>query len=164
MLLERSAIRKLMIFVLILIITGTACQLSSSTSTPTNLPVNTSVPIITNTVPEETPTKTVIPTTVPTLTETPNNVTGFAPDVSPDIYWDDRSTAAGVLTSYFNAINRHEYLRAYDYWKNPNDEFGTIDTFISSQENVQHVGLTIGPVYGDAGAGQLHNAVGVVLN
>lgn len=153
-----------MIFVVILIITGTACQLSSPTSTPTNLPVNTSVPIITNTVPEATSTNTVSPTSVPTLTETPENSTGFTPDVSADTYWDDRSTAVGTLTSYYNAINRHEYLRAYDYWKNPDDEFGSYEAFMTSQENIQNVGLTIGPVYGDAGAGQLHYAVGVILN
>lgn len=173
MLLKRSAFRYSMILFLIVIFTGTACQLSSPSTTPTNLPENTNVPLITNTVPEVTPTNTVTevtptntvsPTIAPTFTETPNNSTGFTPDVSADTYWDDRSTAVGALTSYFNAINRHEYLRAFDYWKNPNDEFGSFEAFMTSQENVQNVGLTIGPVYGDAGAGQLHYAVGVILN
>ena len=172
MLLKQSAFRNSMIFVVILIITGTACQLSSPTPTPTNFPDNTNVPIITNTVPEATSTNTVskyldkysFPTITPSFTETPDNSTDFTPDVSADTYWDDRSTAVGTLTSYYNAINRHEYLRAYDYWKNPNDEFGSFEAFMTSQENIQNVGLTIGPVYGDAGAGQLHYAVGVILN
>ncbi len=31
-------------------------------------------------------------------------------------YLDDRSTPIQVLKSYYNAINRQEYVRAYSYW------------------------------------------------
>ena len=32
---------------------------------------------------------------------------------------DDRSTPVALITSYYNAINRKEYGRAYGYWENP---------------------------------------------
>src|SRR5205809_8013387 len=37
--------------------------------------------------------------------------------VDASVYLDDRSDAAAVLSSYVNALNRHEYLRAYGYWE-----------------------------------------------
>src|SRR5260221_5754909 len=35
---------------------------------------------------------------------------------SAELYVDDRSTPAALITSFVNAINRQEYLRAYSYW------------------------------------------------
>src|SRR5581483_8982233 len=36
---------------------------------------------------------------------------------STEEYIDDRSTATQLVRSYFNAINRREYARAYSYWE-----------------------------------------------
>ena len=35
-------------------------------------------------------------------------------------YMDDRSTAASLVRSYYNAINRQEYARAYTYFGDSN--------------------------------------------
>lgn len=35
-------------------------------------------------------------------------------------YRDDRSTPAAVVASYYNAVNRHEYARAYSYFNPTN--------------------------------------------
>ena len=51
-------------------------------------------------------------TTTPAVPKTVGNL----PDISDAVYLDDRSTPAAVMLSYFNAINRHEYLRAYSYY------------------------------------------------
>jgi hypothetical protein len=66
-----------------------------------------------------------------------------------------------VLASFYNAINRQEYQRAYGYWEappNPYDRFaqGYADT-VSVQLIVQP------PTFIDAGAGNLHAAIPTVL-
>ena len=35
---------------------------------------------------------------------------------APPAYLDDRSTAASLVKSFYNAIDRHEYARAYSYF------------------------------------------------
>ncbi|MBX5444527.1 hypothetical protein [Sphaerobacter sp.] len=82
-----------------------------------------------------------------------------------DTYRDDRSTAEAVVESYYNAINRQEYVRAYSYWE-PEAAESQLPPFEQFQEGYAQtasVDLTIGTVTSDAGAGQLYNAVPVAL-
>ncbi len=93
-------------------------------------------------------------TLIPTLTATPSTG-GTQP-----AYLDDSSTATGLIQSYFNAINRFEYLRAYSYWRNPSTTFAQFQQGYADTSSVQ---LTIGPVGHDEGAGQIYFTVGVAL-
>ena len=55
------------------------------------------------------------PTVAPASSSTPTPAAGVTPgttEVAPPDYTDNRSDGVAVLTSYFNAINRHEYARA----------------------------------------------------
>lgn len=83
-------------------------------------------------------------------------------DVSSANYIDDRSTGIAVIRSYFNAINRREYVRAYDYWQNQAG-LGPLDDFIAGYEDTASVQLLTGVETGDAGAGQRYSQVPVVL-
>jgi len=86
-------------------------------------------------------------------------------DVSAAYYIDDRSGPAEVMQSFYNAINRKEYVRAYSYWEEsaavaflppyPQFEQG-YSTTVSAQ-------LTTGEVSSDAGAGQLYYYVPAAL-
>ena len=81
-------------------------------------------------------------------------------------YLDDRSTPQALVTSYYNAINRHEYVRAYSYWQTPAGAPSRPPPFPQFQQgyaNTASVQLDIGTVGGDAGAGQLYYTVPVVL-
>ena len=78
----------------------------------------------------------------------------------PD-YRDNRSTAADVVQSYYNAVNRHEYLRAYSYF-----QFGTLGLFSQFEAgyaDTAHVDIRLGPVTSDGTAGAVHFAVPVAL-
>ena len=82
-----------------------------------------------------------------------------------DNYLDDRSDPVLVLSSLFNAINRHEYLRAYSYWQNSgsSSSLPSFDQFQKGYENTTSVELSTGTVTPDAGAGQIYYSVPAVL-
>jgi hypothetical protein len=70
-----------------------------------------------------------------------------------------------VIESYYNAINRHEFLRAYSYWE-PNaaaENLLPYEEFARGYAGTQSVSVTLGSITGDVGAGQLYYYVPVVL-
>ena len=83
-------------------------------------------------------------------------------DISANRYLDDRSSGTQVIRSYFNAINRREYVRAYDYWQNQ-AALPALDDFIKGYEHTQTVSLLLGIETSDAGAGQFYSQIPVVL-
>ncbi|MCC7362599.1 MAG: hypothetical protein IT317_24170 [Anaerolineales bacterium] len=133
-------------------------------STPT-VAAATAVPL-TNT---PAPTATAAPATdtavAPTNTAAPATET---PTVEPTMmappdYLDDRSSAALVLASYFNAINRHEYARAYGYWDDP-AAAGAFADFMAGYADTASVAFETGPQGGEGAAGTLYYTVAAVLH
>jgi hypothetical protein len=79
-----------------------------------------------------------------------------------DPYLDDRSTAEAVVRSYYNAINLHEYARAYSY-------FGSgvapaFDEWEAGYENTGRVDVTIGEVAQEGAAGSVYYTLPVALD
>ncbi len=89
----------------------------------------------------------------------PAAVAAVAP---PAAYIDNRGDAVAVLNSYFNAINRREYARAYGYWKS-GSSVGAFANFQAGYANTDSVTLTTGAVGGSFGAGQMYYVVPVTL-
>jgi hypothetical protein len=83
----------------------------------------------------------------------------------PEAYLDDRSTALQVIRSYYNAINRREYARAYSYWEPAAAEaqLPPFAEFAHGYADTERVELVLGAVQSDVGAGQLYYAVPVAL-
>ncbi len=78
----------------------------------------------------------------------------------PD-YSDNRTTAADVIQSLYNAVNRHEYLRAWSYYRDgaaPN-----FPTFAAGYANTFSVEVQLGKITQDGTAGATHYAVPVAL-
>lgn len=137
-----------------------ACSLPSTPAAPTATPPSI-FPSATS--PASTPipgpaTATPAPTAI--STELPAPIT---PVIDASVYLDDRSTAEGVILSMFNAINRHEYVRAYSYWKDTAENLPSYDQFEQGYADTASVQVSYGLVAGDAGAGQLYYTVPVVL-
>ena len=78
-------------------------------------------------------------------------------------YIDDRSTPSQVIVSYYNAINRQEYLRAYNYWTNPSTSLGSITSFANGYIDTASVDLVFGQITGDAGMSQVYYTIPVIL-
>jgi heat shock protein HslJ len=84
--------------------------------------------------------------------------TSGGPNISP---FDDRTSPVSLLASYYDAINRQEYQRAYSYWETAPDPF---DEFASGFADTVSVQVIVEPPtrYG-AGAGSLYANIPTVL-
>ncbi|MEC4812712.1 MAG: hypothetical protein SAK29_05480 [Scytonema sp. PMC 1069.18] len=82
-------------------------------------------------------------------------------------YLDDRSTPIQVLKSYYNAINRKEYVRAYYYWtKNGTSATSqppSYPQFEAGYANTAAVQLVPGEVNSSGAAGSIYYEVPVIL-
>ena len=69
-------------------------------------------------------------------------------------YLDDRSNADALVRSLYNAIDRKEYARAWDYFveKKPARDFAA---FVSGYQNTQTVGVKTGSVSEEGAAGSV---------
>ena len=68
-----------------------------------------------------------------------------------DGYMDNRSSAADLVRSLYNAINLHEYARAYDYFSTPPAK--DFATFQAGYDHTAHVDILTGEVTSDGAAG-----------
>ncbi|QGA55931.1 hypothetical protein [Brucella sp. 2280] len=72
----------------------------------------------------------------------------------PD-YRDDRSTPQALMESYYNAINRKEYTRAYSYYSEEGRE-PDFKTFVKGYEKTKSVKVALRKTEPDPGAGQIY--------
>lgn len=146
----------------------TAILLSACGSSPTVTPTTeatgqiTYLPTIVTPTPVVTP-ATEIPVVIPSPAETTSQAGSELPDISSAVYLDDRSTAASLMLSYFNAVNRQEYLRAYSYYGNTAD-LGTLEEFSNGYAETESVNVVFGQISGEGAAGSLYYTVPMVLN
>jgi hypothetical protein len=84
-------------------------------------------------------------------------------DISANRYIDNRSDPVDVLRSLYNAINQHEYVRAYSYWENNAPNLPSLNDFTQGYSTTQSITATFGTVTPDAGAGQIHYTVPTTL-
>ena len=78
-------------------------------------------------------------------------------------YIDDRSAGEELIRSYYNAVNRKEYTRAYAYWEAGAPGLAPFDTFAAGYANTKSVALVTKPGTTDTGAGQLYYSVPAVV-
>ena len=83
-------------------------------------------------------------------------------------YYDDRSTAAAVVESLYNAINRSEYLRAWSYFEHDStldQEALTQDfeAFTEGYRNTDNVQLLVGPEITEGAAGTVYYSIPVAI-
>ena len=101
----------------------------------------------------------------PTASPTQSAVTqpSASPSAAPaTAYLDDRSSAERVIRSYYDAIGRRQYLRAYGYWE-PSTTLPTFDAFAKGFEATTSAQVELGTVGGSPGAGQLYWSVAAVV-
>jgi heat shock protein HslJ len=110
------------------------------------------------------------PSAAPIVPTAPQAAPTQAATVPPSVvgpaaipYLDDRSTPTGLIESYFNAVNRKEYLRAYSYWRDPTAAGGSFTKFEAGYQDTASVALTLGTIGGDVGAGQIFYSVPALL-
>jgi hypothetical protein len=77
-------------------------------------------------------------------------------------YIDDRSNAAAVVNSFYNAVNRKEYVRAWDYFGDQKPA-KDIETFAKGYENTTEVNVKTGNVASEGAAGSIIYYVPVAI-
>lgn len=82
-------------------------------------------------------------------------------ETDPDSFIDDRSSPERVVTSFYNAIDRHEYLRAWSYY-DP-DDAPDYPGFRDGYAQTDSVALRIGEIQSEGAAGSVHSMVPVAL-
>jgi hypothetical protein len=165
---RKPIILSMIIFTLVLFgcsLTGTATPPVIPTDTATPVPVatatNTPFPATATPAPSDTP----VPTAAPTDTPAPTATNTAVPVTTPAsaVYIDDRSTPSQVIVSLYNAINRREYLRAYNYWINPSNSLGSYNSYAAGYQDTASVDLVFGQITGDAGMSQVYYTIPVIL-
>lgn len=84
-----------------------------------------------------------------------------AAQTNPPVYSDNRSSPADVVSSLYNAINRHEYLRGWSYFRP--ESAPDYQGFAAGYADTDHVELRLGKVASDGAAGSIHSQVPVAL-
>jgi hypothetical protein len=80
----------------------------------------------------------------------------------PD-YLDDRSTAESVIRSFYNAISRQEYARAWSYYQD-GQGVPKFNAFVTGYSKTQSVEVTLGETQGEGAAGSTFYTVPVSLD
>jgi hypothetical protein len=79
----------------------------------------------------------------------------------PD-YRDDRSTPQALMESYYNAINRKEYARAYSYYSEEGRE-PDFKVFVKGYEKTKSVKVAVRKTDPDPGAGQIYWSLPIAI-
>jgi len=145
---------------LIMIVLLSACGQPAPTATKLPLTVPSPLPTQPTLPPLPTPT---LPPTLAAPTASPTPASAGLPDIGATTYLDDRSTPVAVMLSYFNAINRHEYLRAYSYYADYTG-LGSLDEFSNGYSDTQSVAVVFGAIASEGAAGSIYHTVPMVLN
>ena len=90
-------------------------------------------------------------------------VTALPAFAAPPAYLDDRSTAAALVRSFYNAINRHEYARAYSYFdaKGAPQPYGP---FAAGYADTASVAVATGVASSDGAAGSTYFTLPVAID
>ncbi len=82
-------------------------------------------------------------------------------DISAGRFLDDRSDGLHLVRSFYNAINRNEWVRAYAYY---DDQVGVAYADFEAQyQHITSAAVTFGQITGDAGAGNFYTSVPVIV-
>lgn len=79
-------------------------------------------------------------------------------------YMDNRSTPQKLIESFYNAINKKQYARAYRYYAANGSTPKDFQTWADGYANTKHVSVKFGPTEPDPGAGQIYWALPVALS
>jgi hypothetical protein len=87
-----------------------------------------------------------------------------APALADDpAYVDDRSTPEAVISSFYNAISRHEYARAWSYYED-GQGVPKFDAFVTGYQDTASVNVTFGQSAEEGAAGSTYWTLPVSLD
>ena len=88
-------------------------------------------------------------------------ILAFATPCFAEAYLDDRSNAESLIRSLYNALNLHQYARAYDYFSEPPAK--DFASYARGYDNTEHVDVLVGESQADGAAGSTFYSVPTAL-
>lgn len=79
-----------------------------------------------------------------------------------EVYLDNRSDPASLMVSYYNALNRSEYARAWSYWHEHVDA-GSYGAFFEGVVDRKWTDLSVGDIVSEGAAGSLYYTMPVTV-
>lgn len=80
------------------------------------------------------------------------------PALAEPAYLDDRSDPAALVRSYYNAVSRQEYARAWSYYAEPKPASG-YDAFAAGYADTATAEVETGEVTSEGAAGSIYSSV-----
>jgi hypothetical protein len=157
------------VLVLIFCLLLAGCQTAPTSSVKTSEPLTqevlpTAVVVTATSAAPQVATVTEVPLPTATSDVSTPDTSAALPDYSSSTYVDDRSTPAGLVISYANALNRHEYIRAYSYWADEaSTVLGTLDAYSAAFDSTDSVSVVLGKVSSEGAAGSVYYTLPTVL-
>ncbi|MFT4962262.1 MAG: hypothetical protein ACI92Z_003359 [Paracoccaceae bacterium] len=84
--------------------------------------------------------------------------------IAAEQYLDNRSTPQKLIESFYNAINKQQYARAYGYYSDNGSAPKNFQDWADGYSKTKHVSVQFGPTEPNPGAGQIYWALPVVLS
>jgi hypothetical protein len=85
------------------------------------------------------------------------------PAFADPAYLDDRSTAGSLVWSFYNAVNLHQYARAYSYFGD-NAAPEPYENFAQGYQDTQFVTVVTGAEQSDGTAGSIYYTIPVAID
>jgi hypothetical protein len=134
---------------------------ASSTVVATPTPAGESATLVSTPEVSLTPT-TGSPTSPPPLSSTSTVPPTILPAPPSEERYQDRGAPVSLLASYFNAINRKEYRRAWEYWENPPNR--SYEDFMRGYAETESVFLVVHPpTFLEGAAGSTYASIPALL-
>ena len=83
-------------------------------------------------------------------------------NASESAYLDNRSTPQSLVASYFNALNRNEFARAWAYWNN-RIEGTNFEDFVEGFTSINDIGFKMGKPVSEGAAGSTFTQIPLVV-
>ena len=83
-------------------------------------------------------------------------------NASEPTYLDNRSTPKSLVASYFNALNRNEFARAWAYWNNQ-IEGTNFEDFVEGFTYIDDIGFKMGQSISEGAAGSTFTQIPLVV-
>lgn len=80
----------------------------------------------------------------------------------PPAYRDDRSDPAALIASLYNALNRQEYARAWDYF-GETKPVASYDAFVQGYAGTESIELRLGEIVSEGAAGSVFSTAPVAI-
>jgi hypothetical protein len=117
--------------------------------------------------PENQPPNDVLLSQLGTYLAKANYTQGFPTAAGETPFYENRNDPVAALKSFYNAINRREYERAYSYFENAQNPAPTLappfPQFQNGFADTTQVTLAVGKVYSGAAAGSLYATFSAVI-